>query len=254
MIDAARGRVAVVGGGWAGCAAAVTLAEAGIPVTLIEQARTLGGRARRVVVDGIELDNGQHVLLGALPADPRAPGHGAWPREGRPIVPSTAADAAFLRCASPRCDSSSRHGDAPGAASHRGRSSFGARSVVVRAHRTRRRIPQPRPQRAFAALRPRSVSRVLRRDTSARLCGDLGAAVSRGPEHAARRASAQVFAHVLALGAGRHVARQRPAGPCRRSVGVLSGRRGPVRRGAWRQRAERHHRARDRRVERRRHA
>lgn len=57
----------MVGGGWAGCAAAVTLAGAGIAVTLIEQARTLGGRARRVDVDvdGIELDNGQHVLLGA---------------------------------------------------------------------------------------------------------------------------------------------------------------------------------------------
>jgi len=40
-------RVAVIGGGWAGCAAAVTLADAGIPVTLFEQAKTLGGRARR---------------------------------------------------------------------------------------------------------------------------------------------------------------------------------------------------------------
>ena len=65
MTDAAPARVAVVGGGWAGCAAAVTLAAAGVPVTLIEQAPTLGGRARRVVQHGIEVDNGQHVLLGA---------------------------------------------------------------------------------------------------------------------------------------------------------------------------------------------
>ena len=65
MTDAAPARVAVVGGGWAGCAAAVTLAAAGLPVTLIEQAPTLGGRARRVVQHGIEVDNGQHVLLGA---------------------------------------------------------------------------------------------------------------------------------------------------------------------------------------------
>ncbi|HYS11714.1 MAG TPA: FAD-dependent oxidoreductase, partial [Burkholderiaceae bacterium] len=65
MTDAAPARVAVVGGGWAGCAAAVTLAAAGFPVTLIEQAPTLGGRARRVVQHGIEVDNGQHVLLGA---------------------------------------------------------------------------------------------------------------------------------------------------------------------------------------------
>jgi squalene-associated FAD-dependent desaturase len=57
--------VAVVGGGWAGCAAAVTLAEAGRRVVLFEQAATLGGRARRVTVDGLDLDNGQHMLIGA---------------------------------------------------------------------------------------------------------------------------------------------------------------------------------------------
>lgn len=60
-----RPGIAVVGGGWAGCAAAVTLADAGVPVTLFEQAATLGGRARRVTLDGMALDNGQHVLIGA---------------------------------------------------------------------------------------------------------------------------------------------------------------------------------------------
>ncbi len=59
------GDVAIVGGGWAGCAAAVTLADARIPVTLYEAAPTLGGRARRVERDGLPLDNGQHLLLGA---------------------------------------------------------------------------------------------------------------------------------------------------------------------------------------------
>ena len=58
-------RVAIVGGGWAGMAAAVVLAEAGRPVTVFEAAPVLGGRARSVVVDGHQLDNGQHVLLGA---------------------------------------------------------------------------------------------------------------------------------------------------------------------------------------------
>jgi len=58
-------RVAVVGGGWAGCAAALTLAEAGVAVTLYEASRTLGGRARAVDLDGQPLDNGQHILLGA---------------------------------------------------------------------------------------------------------------------------------------------------------------------------------------------
>lgn len=58
-------KVAVVGGGWAGCAAALTLAEAGVAVTLYEAGRTLGGRARAVGLDGETLDNGQHILLGA---------------------------------------------------------------------------------------------------------------------------------------------------------------------------------------------
>lgn len=57
--------VAIIGGGWAGCAAALTLAEAGVPVTLYEASRTLGGRARAVEVEGMRLDNGQHILLGA---------------------------------------------------------------------------------------------------------------------------------------------------------------------------------------------
>jgi hypothetical protein len=59
------GTVAVIGGGWAGCAAAVTLAAANIPVVLYETAPVLGGRARRVERDGLRLDNGQHMLLGA---------------------------------------------------------------------------------------------------------------------------------------------------------------------------------------------
>jgi len=58
-------RVAVIGAGWAGMAAAVTLAERGVPVTVFEASRSLGGRARRVSVDGVDLDNGQHILIGA---------------------------------------------------------------------------------------------------------------------------------------------------------------------------------------------
>lgn len=58
-------RVAVIGAGWAGMAAAVTLAERGVPVTVFEASRSLGGRARRVSIDGVDLDNGQHVLIGA---------------------------------------------------------------------------------------------------------------------------------------------------------------------------------------------
>lgn len=58
-------KVAVIGGGWAGLAAAVTLVERGIPVTLFESAAQLGGRARRIEVNGLSLDNGQHILIGA---------------------------------------------------------------------------------------------------------------------------------------------------------------------------------------------
>lgn len=58
-------RVAVVGGGWAGLAAGVELAEAGIAATVFETAKTLGGRARRVEIDGQALDNGLHILIGA---------------------------------------------------------------------------------------------------------------------------------------------------------------------------------------------
>lgn len=58
-------RYAVIGAGWAGCAAAMELARAGHAVTVFEAARTLGGRARRVERENTVLDNGQHILLGA---------------------------------------------------------------------------------------------------------------------------------------------------------------------------------------------
>lgn len=64
-------RVAVIGGGYAGLAAAVTLAEKNIPVTLFESAAECGGRARRVTIRGMDLDNGQHILLGAYKELPR---------------------------------------------------------------------------------------------------------------------------------------------------------------------------------------
>ena len=57
--------VAIVGGGYAGMAAATELARAGWPVTVFEAARVLGGRARRVETQAAHLDNGLHILLGA---------------------------------------------------------------------------------------------------------------------------------------------------------------------------------------------
>ncbi len=58
-------KVAVIGGGYAGMAAAATLAERRVPITVFEAARTLGGRARRVEHGGLALDNGLHILIGA---------------------------------------------------------------------------------------------------------------------------------------------------------------------------------------------
>ena len=58
-------RIAVIGAGYAGIAAAVDLVEAGAAVSLFEANRVPGGRARRVEYRGTLLDNGQHLLLGA---------------------------------------------------------------------------------------------------------------------------------------------------------------------------------------------
>lgn len=58
-------KLAVIGAGYAGCAAEVEAAQRGAQVTLYEAARTLGGRARRVeTASGKPLDNGQHILIG----------------------------------------------------------------------------------------------------------------------------------------------------------------------------------------------
>ena len=64
-LSAAGEPVAIVGAGYAGMAAAVTLAARGIRVRVFETGAVPGGRARRVDSRGIALDNGQHVLLGA---------------------------------------------------------------------------------------------------------------------------------------------------------------------------------------------
>jgi squalene-associated FAD-dependent desaturase len=58
-------RVAIVGAGYAGLAAAVELARAGIAVEVFEASRTLGGRARATDIEGLRLDNGAHILAGA---------------------------------------------------------------------------------------------------------------------------------------------------------------------------------------------
>ena len=58
--------VIIIGGGFAGLAAGVALAQAGKRVCLLEQKPYLGGRARsfRDPITGSVVDNGQHVFMG----------------------------------------------------------------------------------------------------------------------------------------------------------------------------------------------
>ena len=109
---AAAARVAIIGGGWAGLAAAVEATSRGHGVTLFEMASAFGGRARRIDHDGLALDNGQHILIGAyagtlrmmalVGADPqrllwRMPLSLAYPDGGALTLPRGAPSLAFAR-------------------------------------------------------------------------------------------------------------------------------------------------------------
>jgi squalene-associated FAD-dependent desaturase len=63
-------RVVVIGGGFAGLAAAVDLQERRHQVTLLERRGVLGGRATsyRDAVSGEDVDNGTHLMVGAYAA------------------------------------------------------------------------------------------------------------------------------------------------------------------------------------------
>ncbi|MHB1510591.1 MAG: hydroxysqualene dehydroxylase HpnE [Acidimicrobiales bacterium] len=58
-----RPRVGIVGGGLAGIAAALAVADGGAEVTLIERRQSLGGLTSSVRRNGLWFDNGQHVFL-----------------------------------------------------------------------------------------------------------------------------------------------------------------------------------------------
>ena len=57
-------KIAIVGAGWAGLAAAVRATQAGCDVTVFETAAMPGGRARSDDGGDAATDNGQHILLG----------------------------------------------------------------------------------------------------------------------------------------------------------------------------------------------
>ena len=56
--------VAVVGAGLAGLAAALSLKREGWRVTLVERSRLLGGKATSFQLGDVEMDSGQHAILG----------------------------------------------------------------------------------------------------------------------------------------------------------------------------------------------
>lgn len=63
-------KIAIIGAGWAGMAAAVDATQAGHHAIVFEASRAIGGRARGLkgtLPDGtpVTLDNGQHILIGA---------------------------------------------------------------------------------------------------------------------------------------------------------------------------------------------
>ena len=63
-----RLKIAIVGAGWAGLAAAITATQKGHHVTLLEASKFWGGRARSIQINSENypaLDNGQHILIGA---------------------------------------------------------------------------------------------------------------------------------------------------------------------------------------------
>ena len=64
----ARRKIAIVGAGWAGMAAALAVAQAGHEAIVLEAAHAIGGRARALFDPkntDTPLDNGQHILIGA---------------------------------------------------------------------------------------------------------------------------------------------------------------------------------------------
>ncbi|HET8876373.1 MAG TPA: hydroxysqualene dehydroxylase HpnE [Casimicrobiaceae bacterium] len=197
-----RRSVVVIGGGWAGCAAAVELARCGHSVELHEAAIALGGRARAVVRDGLPLDNGQHLLLGAytdtlaFAAAIRDRTSSAWTIEPLALRP-------FARAQRNTLSLSTRHAPAPlallaGLVRARGLP-IGARIATIRWFvRQRRNGWQCAPDLTVAGLLADAPA-VVRDDLWHPLCL---AALNTPPA----RASAQVFLNILreTFGAGAH--------------------------------------------------
>lgn len=73
---------AIIGGGYAGMAAAASLAECGIPVTVFESARQLGGRARGVRISNLLSTEEPHATP-SIQLSPAIPSPQSSPASGR---------------------------------------------------------------------------------------------------------------------------------------------------------------------------
>ncbi len=77
-------RIIVIGGGWAGLAAAATAASNGAEVVLLEARRELGGRARTEAVDGFMFNQGAHALYAGFEGMRVLRGLGIEPKGNKP--------------------------------------------------------------------------------------------------------------------------------------------------------------------------
>lgn len=183
-------RVAIIGGGWAGIAAAVELMDRGATVTLIEAGRQLGGRARRANTPESDLDNGQHLLLGAythcLALMRRV---GAKPEEKLQRLPLRLQDNQGFCLALPRLPAPVHL--AWGLLAARGAGTGEKLRTALWMHRLRQRRFRLEHETSVSAwLDAAGQTGALRRHLWEPLCL---AALNTPPQ----RASAQVFAHVL---------------------------------------------------------
>jgi phytoene dehydrogenase-like protein len=81
-----RRKITVVGGGWAGLAAAATAARAGADVTVLEARSELGGRGHTENLDGFLLNQGAHALYANFVGMQVLTGLGIIPKGNKPSL------------------------------------------------------------------------------------------------------------------------------------------------------------------------
>lgn len=214
-----RSTAVVVGGGLAGIAAALSLADAGVHVTLLEGRPRLGGLAFSFQRGDLTVDNGQHVYLRCCTAYrwflDRVDGAALAPLQDRLDVPVLDADGGpdggSADCGATRCPS-----PASGAQSGHVHPSLARRARQGGARRTGAQGPRPRRSRAGRTGLRRLAGRA--RSVGAGRRGTVGPRGGRRPQRGgpgrlsrARRDGVQDGAAVRP-GRGRHRLGPCPAG------------------------------------------